>query len=472
MVPESLGIYRIEREIGRGGMGVVYLAHDPTLKRKVAVKVLSPELAADPEYVARFEREATSLAQVRHPNLIHIYGVGCENAKHYIAMEYIRGKNVGEILREQGPLPLRQTLRILGQVLAALDKVHAAGIVHRDLKPANIMIDEDKRAILMDFGLAKPRGDRSVTTSNILIGTPEYMAPELAEGRDADFRSDVYALAIILFEMLTADVPFKAPSAVATLREQLEKPPPSLTRILPGLPPQVDVVLNKALAKQPEQRYPTVRAMAADLRVVARAAGVTTSRTRPRAGAVPGPLPGAASTALMQPTAATERVAAAAPTLPLARTPHTLPAKGLRRRRRSWLPAAAGAAAAAGVLVLILVIALWPREGDEGDGQGRRDRATAGDRNDQDDLDANGPPPEGPPGPPAPGRPSERPGASEIRYSIVYYAERGRVARGTLHGRLLAIEGEGGKVRIVKADGTETDIPYATVLRIEPAGGE
>jgi len=218
----KLGIYILQRQIGKGGMGTVYLALDPPLQRQVAIKVLPPELARDPEYVARFEREATSLAKIRHPNLMHIYAVGYDVGHHFFVMEYIQGKTVIDVLRERGPLPYAYAIRILGQILSALDKVHATGIVHRDLKPGNIMIDEDDRAILMDFGLAKPQYDRTVTTDHTIIGTPEYMAPEVAEGQEADARSDLYALGVVLFEMLTGQAPFRGASAIAILRQHVE----------------------------------------------------------------------------------------------------------------------------------------------------------------------------------------------------------------------------------------------------------
>jgi len=328
--PQQIGIYLIERRIGRGGMGAVYLAVDPTLKRHVALKVLPPELAAHPESVARFEREATSLARIRHPNLVHIYAVGCEGGRHYIVMEYVKGISLAEILRQRGALPHAAAIRILGQVLAALDKVHAAGVVHRDLKPANIMIDEDQRAILMDFGLAKPHHDRSVTTARTIIGTPEYMAPELAEGGEADPRSDLYAVGIILFEMLTGDVPFRGNSAIATLRQHVEKGPPSVRELAPAVPPPLEAVLAKALAKSPADRHANARALAADLLAVAPTPELT-------ALAEPGATP---ATALTLPMDAAE-----------AATPPTMTPAG-SGRRGPLIAAAVALAVALGVVAL------------------------------------------------------------------------------------------------------------------------
>ncbi|MBM4034134.1 MAG: serine/threonine protein kinase [Planctomycetes bacterium] len=424
--PEKLGIYYLQRLLGKGGMGAVYLAVDPTLRRQVALKVLAPELAADHEYVARFHREATSLARIRHPNLVHIYAVGEDANRHFIAMEYLKGQSVADLLRQHGPLPHPSAVRILGQVLSALDKVHAAGIVHRDLKPANIMIDEDQRAILTDFGLAKPRHDRSVTTGNTLLGTPEYMAPELAEGREADFRTDIYALGVILFELVTGRVPFQSTSAIATLRQHIETPTPSARGLTPALPPQLDAVIARAMAKKPEERYQSVRALAADL--------VAVTRTHELADLAAGG--GAAA----QETVAADFAAAAAttPTIP-AETPSTATvsefAKGSTEPltcptvptapgARRWRLVAVGAV---GTLVLLLAVvgAL---------ALGRRLL-----------------------GPPAP------------KASQKVYVVHAR-GRSPVTGRLLRGGGEKGSW-VVKTEGGTVEIPYSEVTKIEPQVG-
>ncbi|MFP4055406.1 MAG: protein kinase domain-containing protein [Candidatus Brocadiia bacterium] len=417
--PETLGNFVLDRPIGKGGMGTVYLAHDPALQRPVAIKILPPQLAADPEYVARFEREATSLAKIRHPNLVHIYAVGCERARHYIAMEYVQGRNVGDILRRQGPLGVGPAARILGQVLSALDKVHGAGIVHRDLKPGNIMIDEDGRAILMDFGLAKPAADRSVTTGHALIGTPEYMAPELAEGGEATPRSDLYALGVVLFEMLTGQVPFRGRSAVATLRQHVETPPPALRKLAPGTPPALEAIAQKALAKDPARRYPSARAFAADLlavsdapelRALAANAGAPTSPTLPMDGAV-------------------------------TPTPATQPGPA-RRRRRLLGAAGAGACVLLGALALLLL----PGQGDEPRPAGPA--AESAEPRGSDHTKNGG----SDPGPPGAGRPVYR-----------FVLRRQRLP---MRGRLLRIEGEEGNV-VVETRHGEVSVPYGEVFRLE-----
>jgi len=345
--PERLGPYLVEKPIGKGGMGIVYLASDPELNRHVAIKVLAPELAADPECVARFKREAASLARIRHPNLVHIYAVGHDAGRHYIAMEYVRGHTLARILRRRGRLHYATALSIFAQVAAALDKVHAAGIVHRDIKPGNIMIDEDHRAILMDFGLAKPPGDRSVTTANTLVGTPEYMAPELAEGEEADFRSDTYSLAIVLFEMLTGTPPFRGRSSIQTLRQHVEAPVPSIIQLAPGVPEGLEAPIAKALAKKRSERYQSVREFAAALHA-----------------AVPAPelasLLGAGHTPETAPTLAVQTTGEqpTAPTVAAAETGATEATVGAGSRKRRRLLVAAGLAAVAAVAIAVGAIVL------------------------------------------------------------------------------------------------------------------
>ena len=433
MPADKIGIYILQKQIGKGGMGAVHLAHDPTLDRPVAIKILPAELAADPDYVARFEREATSLAKIRHPNLVHIYAVGCDQGRHYIAMEYIRGRTLDRILRKQGRLHYKVAIRVLGQVLSALDKVHAAGIVHRDLKASNIMIDEDKRAILMDFGLAKPRHDRSVTTGHTIIGTPEYMAPELAEGHDAGFRSDIYALGIVLYEMLAGSVPFRGTSAIATLRQHVETPLPPLADAAPGVPPELGRIVASALAKKPDGRYATVRELATDLVAVRRTSEL-------------------ARLATARPASST------APTLPIdgARTAATMPAAGGRPR---WLvPAIVAAACLVAVLVGALALpplfrgsqpprAVEPHAPPDTGGS----PATA--------APAATMPPKAPPTSTA-----AKVAVSKRRYRIT--------TRGDLEltGRIVSMDSE--KVRVQTDDGLIETFAYRSVLRIEPSGGE
>jgi len=440
---QAIGIYVLERQLGKGGMGAVYLAYDPTLNRSVAIKILPPELAADPEYVARFKREATSLAKIRHPNLVHIYAVGCDAARHYIAMEYIKGLSVAEILRQRGPLPHTLAIRILGQVLSALEKVHAAGIVHRDLKPGNIMIDEDQRAILMDFGLAKPRQDRSVTTGDTMVGTPEYMAPELAEGGDASFHSDTYALGIVLFEMLTGEVPFRGTSAIATLREHVEKTPPRPSTLVPALPPALDAVLAKALAKRPDERYASVRAFAADLLSVAHTPELAALVSPDQADVTP-------------PTVAIHD----APTAGVATTDDAATAtaatvqRGPAARRRLWLVASLGAAA--GLPVIILCVLFLPRLF----GPAKPSEATGPEAGLHASVEPTTASASKSPN-------TATPAISDASRSVFTFT---LVGGRTIRGRVETIEGQRGLVRVrTQAGGAET-FPYLMLLRIDREG--
>ncbi len=261
-----LGGFLLKKTLGSGGMGSVYLAEDTSLKRPVAVKLLAANLASDPIFVERFLREARSIAAIRHPNLMHIYTVGEDTGTHFFVMEYIEGKTLGQILgaRKQ-PLNLSSALRVIEQIMDALKKVHEAGIIHRDLKPGNIMIDSDQRAILVDFGLSKDTTDEGLTQSGMILGTPDYMAPEQIEAAPVDTCTDIYALGIILYEMLTGRTPFHQRSAIMTMRSHCEDPIPSVLEKRPELPPEVELVLQKMLTKDPQKRIASIEELAANL---------------------------------------------------------------------------------------------------------------------------------------------------------------------------------------------------------------
>ena len=468
---QRIGIYILQRAIGKGGMGTVYLAHDPTLQRPVAIKILPAALAADPDYVARFEREATSLARIRHPNLMHIYAVGCDAGRHYIAMEYVRGHTLARVLRKQGALHHKTALRVLGQVLSALHKVHATGLIHRDLKSSNIMIDEDRRAILMDFGLAKPPHDHSVTTGHTLIGTPEYMAPELAEGGDASFRSDIYAAGVVLYEMVTGRVPFSASSAIATLRQQVEQAVPPARELAPELPAELDAVLAIALAKKPDDRYPDIPAMAADLAAVRRTGElVRLARARPAAPTMAtGPAGTRHAMASASPTAATLRVDA--PPAPASSSPAPTAATVVPPSRRSrWLVPAAIAAAC--LLAIALTAVVLPRALRRGGPPAAVDPrqattttpaaaaipalAAPATRTVPDtSASAKAPTTTAPP----------QPAASKHRYVVLSLGGM------PVAGRLVSVDPEKNEVTILADDGREKVLAYRSVLRIDKSGG-
>ncbi|MDW8231229.1 MAG: protein kinase [Roseiflexaceae bacterium] len=268
LIGQHLGRYLVQEEIGRGGMARVYRAFDTSLKRTVALKVMAPHLALDPEFERRFEREAVTVANLRHPNIVTVYDIGEANGLRYIAMEYVRGRTLHAIIRERGALGLAMAISIIAPIADALDHAHAQGAVHRDVKPHNILIDIEGRVLLTDFGIAQaPDGER-LTRTGIFMGTPEYISPEQASAQRVDGRSDLYSLAIVAYEIITGVVPFSGATPQLIMAHiQSPPPPPSLA---PREPPELDLVLARALAKRPDQRFGSGAAFIEALRIVAR----------------------------------------------------------------------------------------------------------------------------------------------------------------------------------------------------------
>src|SRR6266545_3359540 len=273
LVGQQLGRYRVQEEIGRGGMARVYRAQDTLLRRTVALKVLAPQLAVDPEFAQRFEREAVTAANLRHPNIVTIYDVGEHSGLRYIAMEYVRGRTLHAIIEERGALGLGAAIAIVGPVAAALDYAHSQGAVHRDIKPQNIMIDAEGRVLLTDFGIAQApeSGDdgRRLTRTGIFMGTPEYISPEQASAQRVDGRSDLYSLGIATYEVITGAVPFSG-ATPQLIVAHAQKPPPPPSSIDPEQPPELDMVMARILAKRPENRFASGVGFVEALRVVAR----------------------------------------------------------------------------------------------------------------------------------------------------------------------------------------------------------
>src|SRR5262245_59368835 len=259
-------------------MARVFRAQDTLLQRTVALKVLAPQLAVDPEFARRFEREAVTAANLRHPNIVTIFDVGEHNGLRYIAMEYVRGRSLHTILEEHGALGLSYAIGIVAPVAAALDYAHNQGAVHRDVKPHNIMIDSDGRVLLTDFGIAQApesRGER-LTRTGIFMGTPEYISPEQASAQRVDGRSDLYSLGIATYEIITGEVPFSgATPQLIVAHAQSAPPPPS--KVDPSQPHELDVVMARILAKRPEQRFASGAAFVEALRIIARKHGIATA---------------------------------------------------------------------------------------------------------------------------------------------------------------------------------------------------
>ncbi len=259
-IGQTLGQYLLVGELGRGGMAIVYKARQTSPDRFVALKVLSPELAVDPEFISRFRHEANIAAMVDHPNVVPIYAVGEDRGFFFIAMRLVPGDTLATIIRREGPLSLDRTRRILWSVADALDYAHHQGVIHRDLKPSNIMIEAGDRVTLTDFGIARARDETVVARTQGVIGTPHYMAPEQALGETIDYRADLYALGIIAYEMLTGKVPFQADTPLAVLHRQVYDATPSIRAERPDLPPELDAAISRMLAKKPEERFPSASA--------------------------------------------------------------------------------------------------------------------------------------------------------------------------------------------------------------------
>jgi serine/threonine protein kinase len=269
----ELAGYRIVELLGRGGTSVVYRAEHVRLGRPAALKLLAPVLG-EAGFRERFLRESQLAASIDHPSILPVYDAGEEDGFLYIAMACVEGSDLKTFLAEEGRLPLRRALRIVGQIGSALDAAHARGLVHRDVKPANILVGADDRAYLSDFGVVKELSSNGMTRTGTFVGTIEYCAPEQIEGGAVDGRADVYALACVLYESLTGETPFHRPSEVAVLNAHLHAPPPKLTRAAPELPGALEPVIAKALSKSPLDRYATcaeflaaARAAAAERRV-------------------------------------------------------------------------------------------------------------------------------------------------------------------------------------------------------------
>jgi serine/threonine-protein kinase len=272
----EVGGYRVVEALGRGGTSVVYRAEHVRLGRTAALKLLTPALG-EADFTQRFLRESQLAASLDHPSIVPVYDAGEEGGLLYIAMACVDGTDLKTLLADQGRLPLRRALRILGQIASALDAAHARGLVHRDVKPANILVGAEDRAYLSDFGVAKELSSNGTTRTGAFVGTIEYSAPEQIEGRPVDTRTDVYALACVLYECLAGSAPFHRSSEVAVLNAHLHAPPPTLSRAVPDAPPALEAVIAKALAKSPLDRYGScgellaaARAAAAEPRVYRR----------------------------------------------------------------------------------------------------------------------------------------------------------------------------------------------------------
>ncbi len=258
--------YEVFQHIGQGGMADVFLAIDTILNRQVAIKILRSELCTDAISILRFEREAQAATTLSHPNIVEIYDVGEYKGHHYIVMEYVPGKTLKTIIRDRGGLILEEAVDIAKQLASATQEAHHRGIIHRDIKPQNIIVKSDGSIKILDFGIALAKGSMQITQANNVMGSVHYLAPELAKGEPATVQSDIYALGIVLYEMLTGDVPFKADNAVQVAIMQMRNTIPSPRSINPSIPHSVENIILKATAKDPKLRYNSCTEMLDDLR--------------------------------------------------------------------------------------------------------------------------------------------------------------------------------------------------------------
>jgi eukaryotic-like serine/threonine-protein kinase len=257
--------YELEELVGHGGMSSVYKARDSLLERHVALKILHEQYVADEDFVERFKREARSVAQLQHPNIVTVIDRGEEDGRQYIVFEYIDGENLKEHVARKGRLDVQEALEIAVEVARGLAFAHQQGLVHRDVKPQNVLLNGDGRAKVTDFGIARSLDVDGLTQTGSVLGTSNYIAPEQASGQRVDAQTDVYALGAVLYELLTGDVPFPGESFVAVAMKHVNEPPPNVLDRRGDVPLRVAAAVDRALEKDPDQRFPTMDAFAAEL---------------------------------------------------------------------------------------------------------------------------------------------------------------------------------------------------------------
>ncbi|MFC2460457.1 MAG: Stk1 family PASTA domain-containing Ser/Thr kinase [Selenomonas noxia] len=248
------GRYALEALVGSGGMADVYRAKDQLLERTVAVKILHQQYENDTEFITRFQREAKAAARITHPNIVNVYDVGVAEGRHYIVMEYVPGRTLKERIKEEGPVPVPQALQIARQIAGALAQAHANNLVHCDIKPHNILVMPDGNVKVADFGIARAVTESTMTYNDNIMGSVHYFSPEQARGTMITPKSDVYSLGVLLYEMLSGRIPFDGNTAVSIARKHLEEDPQPLHMIAPGIPPVVEALVTRMMAKDPAQR--------------------------------------------------------------------------------------------------------------------------------------------------------------------------------------------------------------------------
>ena len=259
--------YEIIKSIGEGGMANVYLGQDTILDRKVAIKVLRGDLANDEKFIRRFQREALSASSLSHPNIVEMYDVGEDNGNYYIVMEYIEGKTLKQLLKKRGKLTTREAVDIMIQLADGISEAHDSYIIHRDIKPQNIMIKEDGKIKITDFGIAMALNSTQLTQTNSVMGSVHYLPPEQASGKGSTIKSDIYSMGILFYELLTGVLPFKGDNAVEIALKHLKEPIPSVRKQNSSIPQSIENIILKCTAKNPKNRYDDVKEMSRDLKV-------------------------------------------------------------------------------------------------------------------------------------------------------------------------------------------------------------
>jgi serine/threonine-protein kinase len=325
--------YEVGRLLGAGGMAEVFEGQDRLLVRRVAIKVPLAQYAHDPEFAHRFRREAQTAASLSHPGVVAVYDTGFENGTHFIVMEYVDGRTLKDVIRDEAPLYPDRAAEVCADVCAALAAAHARGLVHRDVKPANIMLMPDGRVKLMDLGIARAAAGETVTQTAAMLGTAQYLSPEQAQGQTVDYRSDLYSLGCCLYELLTGTVPFRGATPVAIAYRHVREDPVAPRLLNPDIPPSLEAVCLKAMAKLPDNRYQTAAEFRADLERVR-------AGQRVEAGPAPGAATAAMATTMLPPLAgyqggAGDATSAMGGTVTAGRAArHAEPPPG---RRRWWL---------------------------------------------------------------------------------------------------------------------------------------
>lgn len=262
------GRYEIKEALGGGGMALVYRGYDRLLHRSVTIKILREQFASDKDFVARFQQEAQAVARLSHPNVVSIYDVGQEEGLHYLIMEYVEGHSLKDVIAQRAPLPVLEAIDIALQICDALEHAHENGVIHRDIKPHNILITKHGRVKVTDFGIAQAVNESTMTYSGTLIGSVHYLAPEQARGEPTGITADIYSLGVVLYEMVTGQLPFNGETPLAVALKHLQEDPRTPRELNPQVPPALERMILRALAKDPARRYPDVASLRADLRAL------------------------------------------------------------------------------------------------------------------------------------------------------------------------------------------------------------